>query len=59
MMKDFEPSMDPRHVKNGYMSPTEMSWPVLTSNHISSNKALYMLIHVWGYEHNNFRGRDA
>jgi len=59
MLLDFEPTMDARHVKNGYLTPNEMSWPVHTSDHISSSKVLYMLIHIWGYDHNSFRGRDG
>jgi len=48
-----------RHVKAGYFTPVEMSWPVLSSDNFSSQKLLYLLIHIQGYDHNEFRGRDA
>ena len=46
MLEDFDPTVDIRHVKAGYFTPTEISWPILSSDNFSSTRILYMLIHI-------------
>lgn len=56
---NLDPNIESRHIKAGLLAPTEINWPVLSSENFSSKKWLYLMINIRGYPHNNYRGGDA